>query len=188
MKIRTLLQIILSVLFFTLCNNLFSQGPEWQPMIREIVVKYEDSTLRAHILIHKENIKTSDRLMYYWYNQEKINQNMGGYSGDLLQGEYLVFDKEKNLITQGNFERGLKHGTWKHWDASGVLMKSLDYHYGLVDGKVKIYNNEGKLVETKDYKTGEEQVRETGKMKIWKPDEEKIAGQDSTTVMPENEE
>ncbi len=188
MKIRSIPQILVSVAFIVLCSNLLSQGPEWQPMIREIVAKHKDSTVRAHILIHKENIKTSDRLMYYWYNQHKINQNMGGYSGDLLQGEYLVFDNDKNLITKGNFERGLKHGTWKHWDANGVLKNSIDYHFGLIDGEVKIYDSEGRLVETKEYKAGEEQIKEAGKMKIWKPDEEKDTEQDSTIVIPGNEE
>lgn len=187
MKIRFIFQIFLSIILFGLCNNAFSQGAEWQPMIREIVVKHKDSTERAHILIHKESIKTSNSLMYYWYNKNKINQNMGGYSGDLLQGEYLVFDNENNLITQGHFERGLKHDTWKHWGSNGVLKKTIDYHFGLIDGEVEIYDNEGNLIEIKNYKAGEEKIKEAGKMKIWKSDEEENSVQDSIAVTPENE-
>ncbi|MGD2034795.1 MAG: hypothetical protein PVF73_07055 [Bacteroidales bacterium] len=182
MKVNIVSVMLLSVVLTGLTTDLFSQGAEWQPMIREIVVKHKDSTVRAHILIHKENIKTSDRLMYYWYNQDKINKNMGGYSGDLLQGEYLVFDNNDNLITQGNFDRGLKHGTWKRWNPDGILKLSAGYHYGLLDGEVKLFDAAGNLYSIKEYKAGEEQMKETGKLKIWKPGEEEAAGQDSTAL------
>jgi len=180
MKIYTIhltLFIIASLYFST---GAFSQGSEWQPMIREIVVKHKDSTIRAHILIHRENIKTSDRLLYYWFNHDKINKNMGGYSGDLLQGEYLVFDAEDHLITQGNFDRGLKHGTWKQWSAKGIIKKSTDYHYGLIDGEVRFFDDKGNLLKTREYKAGEEQIKTDDKLKIWKPDKEEDAKLDST--------
>jgi antitoxin component YwqK of YwqJK toxin-antitoxin module len=165
-SIRRLIGLAVLIAPTQLCN---SQAADWQPMLREIVVSYDDSLVRANILIRNENITTSNQLMYYWYNQNRISKNMGGFAGALLHGPYLVYNKDKNLITQGSFDKGLMNGVWKYWDTNGIIEKSVEYKNGLLDGDYKIYDMHGELLEIHKYKAGKLQVETEGnRMKIWK--------------------
>ena len=148
--------IIFLFMYFSGIISVSAQKNEWSPLNREIVVSYNDSTIRAYILINSIEINTSDRLMYYWYEQDKLNKNKGGYAGALLDGSYSVYDRQKNLITQGNFYQGLRIGTWRYWDKNGYLRKTVDYRDGLMHGSYKIFNEKGSLFEERKFRNGRE--------------------------------
>lgn len=133
---------------------LAGQSADWQPFTREVVISSEDSVIRANILIMPVELKLEDELFYYWYNKGQINRNMGGYSGDLLSGDYLVFDNNKNMITRGAFYYGLKDGTWKYWYHDGNIKRIENWEMGRLDGEIKIYNKSRGILKTVYYKDG----------------------------------
>ena len=153
---KFILIIIFLFMYIVGIISVSAQRNDWSPSNREIVVSYNDSTVRAYILINSVEINTSDRLMYYWYEQDKLNKNKGGYAGALLDGEYSVYDRQKNLITQGNFYQGLRVGTWRYWDKNGNLRRTVDYQDGLMHGSYKIFDENGSLLELRKFRDGRE--------------------------------
>ena len=93
---------------------------------------------------------------------------MGGYAGELLHGEYLVYDKEKNLITKGGFAYGLKQGIWKYWNSQGILRYTVEYKDGLLDGEYIRYKQDGEVDFIHKYQDGKRQSDHEGLMRIWK--------------------
>jgi antitoxin component YwqK of YwqJK toxin-antitoxin module len=166
-KLRSLL--ILLFYFSVICGS-NAQSVDWQQQVRDIMIKYKDSVVKAQILLLNENIKTSNNLTYYWYKNDAINTNMGGYSGDLLHGEYQVYSLDRKLITQGFFEHGLKNGTWKYWNTKGLLKQTIEYREGQLNGELIRYDTKGIQIEKKKYKDGILQPESTGKIKIFKGD------------------
>lgn len=168
-----------AVFIFIMLNTLKTeaQSANWQPMVRDVMVIYKDSVVKAQVLLQSENIETSNNLIYYWYSQNRINMNMGGYSGSLLHGEYQVYSNDKKLIEQGYFEHGLKNGTWKYWNSKGILRQSIGFRAGLPDGECILYDANGVQLEKKKYRAGELQVETVGKIKIWKEEREKLKQQ-----------
>ena len=161
------------ILYISGVNRTEAQSVDWQPQVRDIMISYKDSVVKAHILLQSENVETLNSLTYYWYSQNGINTNMGGYSGDLLHGEYQVYNNNKKLIVQGFFDHGLKNGTWKYWNSKGLLKLSMEYKNGLLDGEFYVYDTNGVQIEKRKYKAGKLQQESAGKMKIWKEDNKK---------------
>ena len=150
-SIRSLLLAIMTTMAFIPLN---AQRQNWSPMNREIIVSFKDSTIRAYVLIMTTDINASDKLVYYWYDQDQINRNIGGYSGALLDRPYKVYDRQKNLITQGRFRKGLLDGKWKYWDRNGILRKTMNYKNGLLHGEYKVFDEEGNISEIRKYRKG----------------------------------
>jgi hypothetical protein len=173
LKTRLMSKFILSLTVFLsiICDNKISaQSVDWQQQVRDIMISYKDSIVKAQILLIPENIKTSNNLMYYWYGHYAINTNMGGFSGDLLNGEYQVYNTARKLITQGFFAHGLKNGTWKYWNSKGVLKQTMEYSAGLLNGELIVYDARGIQLESRKYKEGVIQHDSPGILKIWKGD------------------
>jgi len=162
------MKFILSLLIVIPFLNINAQQYDWQPLTREVVISQGDSTIRAKILIKQENVNANENYMYYWHNKGRVNNNAGGYAGELLHGEYLVFDSQKRLITQGMFEDGLKEGIWKHWHPNGQLEWMQTYHKGLFDGEQKIFDVSGNLIAETNYKNGRLVAKEDKSFKITK--------------------
>jgi antitoxin component YwqK of YwqJK toxin-antitoxin module len=138
--------------------HLYGQKPNWSPSNREIVVHTPDSTIRAYILIQDSDIPASNQLFYYWYDQEQINKNKGGYAGALLDGSYKVYDWQNNLITQGEFDKGLMVGTWKFWDKNGNLRVIAEYKQGQLHGQMITYDPSGEIIQSRKYRKGVEKI------------------------------
>lgn len=171
-------------LFCSVCISLAQEKYDsWQPSVRDVTISYRDSTIKTQILLLSENIKTLNNLTYYWYAQNKINMNMGGYTGSLLNGEYTIYDKEKRLITQGYFDHGLKTGTWKYWNSKGILRQSIDYREGLPDGVYILFDQKGVQIEKKRYKSGVLQEESSGILRIWAAGKQK---QKTDTLMTDS--
>jgi len=76
-------------------------------------------------------------LFYYWYSANQVHFTQGGYSGQLLNGVYTEYYKNKNLKEQGMFNRGLKDGMWKNWNKDGTLKKVINWDEGVVSNGKK---------------------------------------------------
>lgn len=156
----------------------YCQSVEWQPKTREVIVRQGDSSIHISLLIKEEPIKINNSLTYYWYNKGQINYNQGDFAGVLLHGEYLVFNKDKKLVTKGKVEKGLKVGTWKSWHDNGKLKSIENYSKGLLDGECSFFYWNGELIRQVYFKNGVQANEEKKGFSFFMPDN----GNDSTNV------
>lgn len=133
----------------------YSQSIEWQPKTRAVVSSSGDSVVHFNILIKTETVKIDNNCVYYWHNKGQICSNQGGYAGELLHGEYLVFNQNKKLITKGNLKEGKKVGVWKSWYENGNLKLIQTFTNGLLDGNSEYYDRQGNLITSHQYKKGD---------------------------------
>lgn len=87
--------------------------------------------IRADILPFKKDPKIKNDRYYYWYMNNIIHSTQGGFNGQLLNGHYISFYKDKNLKEEGSFDRGLKNGQWKTWNAKGDLTAVTNWNEGV---------------------------------------------------------
>lgn len=139
---------------FSLLFSISITAQKSAPIDREIVLTFEDSTVVAHILIKKPEIKITYPQVYYWCFKETLGQSQSGYHGNLLNGKYVVYDIKKRLVREGHFLNGLKHGVWKSWYPSGVLKANEIWKNGLQEGDFVNYAPTGKVSQTATYKKG----------------------------------
>lgn len=122
---------------------------------RKIVVTQGDSLIETTVLrIKSANNKTNPNLDYYWYENNQIHINQGGFSGWLLDGDYHLYALEtRQLIGKGGFKSGLKTGEWKSWDKKGRLMEQVTWKEGVIHGLRMHYRN-GILTASEQYYKG----------------------------------
>lgn len=146
-------KLLITLIFIVNLASVSLAQEVYKPQItREIILNSPDSTVRFDIYIKKVDIKINDRLIYAWYNADKLFFNQGGYSGRLLNGKYLVFDKNKKLRTEGVFSNGLKNGIWKTWNESGIITSTIKWEKGQREGESLFYDSYGKLKKVVPYK------------------------------------
>jgi len=119
----------------------------------EIVVTSKDSIQRIHIQTAAKDVSMENDVVYYWYANNRVNYNRGGYTGKLLHGLYSVFNKDGKLVILGQFKQGTKIGIWKFWD-KGILLRQEAWKKGKLHGKVFEYDPSGKIVKASPYKHG----------------------------------
>jgi antitoxin component YwqK of YwqJK toxin-antitoxin module len=122
---------------------------------RQKVINYNDSTIHLHItpppniLINQNNNK-----QYHWFLNGKIGMNIGGFTGNLLCKDYLVFDSYGRLRTKGYFNLGLKHGIWIKWNSNGEILSSENWKYGHLHNLSYYYNIDNNETLRLKYKNG----------------------------------
>ncbi len=152
--------IFIAFIFFSFINRpLFSQFSEWEPTTREVVISLPDSTIRAQVLIKREEIEAQGSLEYFWYKKGVIKSNIGGFTGELLHGSYIIFDNNQNMITKGQIEKGLKTGAWKKWDSEGKLISTEEYKSGERHGNKTFYDKDGNIKQIIEFKNGKATVK-----------------------------
>ncbi len=149
LKIYLSLSMVLMTLF-----SIRAQQIKYIEDLSRIMVKYKDSTIEISTFTKNIPLKLHDNVQYYWYSSNLINKNYGGYSGKLLHGEYLVFTKNKNLLTKGYFKKGTKNGKWKSWYMNGNLKISSNWKKGKLQGAYKKYYQNGNIEISSFYKNG----------------------------------
>ena len=143
---------------------------------REVNLHFPDSSIKAEVLTKEKKVQVDNTKKYYWYDNNAINHNQGGYKGNLLDGKYIVVNKHGKMITEGNFIKGNKTGEWKYWDEEGYLTALIKwdkghkegeyfkykqgsiilkgyYHKNRPEGSYKKYENR-KIIETGSFKNG----------------------------------
>lgn len=140
-------------LFFLIVFSIISK-PVFTQDTRSVIIYSGDSTIRVTILNNDPGIKAKVDKHYYWCSSETIFMNMGGYSGNLLHGEYSVFNRKKQLVSSGNFNNGLMDGTWKFWDTNGNIIKILSYKAGNLHGRSYFYTPGKDQYIVRNYKKG----------------------------------
>lgn len=121
---------------------------------REVIVNFSDSIVRANVFIENKKAKLNDLAVYYWFKSGSINKNVGDFSGNLLNGEYLVFNNNNQMLCKGQFKKGVKVGVWKRWLPQGGLIEKQEWKNGLINGKVFTFDKTGNIVQILNYKKG----------------------------------
>ena len=117
---------------------------------REINIHSNDSSIKAMIMIENK-VRPNEKNNYYWYYNNEIKSNRGGYNGKLLDKKYLVTDYQNNLLEQGEFKKGMKSGEWKRWNKKGELITVNNWCKGNKNGAYRKYEN-GRLIEKGCYR------------------------------------
>lgn len=77
---------------------------------------------------------------YYWQGQDRIQRNVGGYNGHLLDGPYQLTDLDDHLLGNGTLRQGLKMGTWHTWRPDGSLASTSHWRQGRQRGRTLAYD------------------------------------------------
>lgn len=120
---------------------------------REVNVHFNDSSIKANVLLEEKRVRLKNSVDYYWYHNNSIKTNQGDYKGRLLDGDYKVSTQKGNLIMKGSFEKGSRSGEWKRWTEKGQLTLIDKWKNGVRNGAYQKYSA-GKLVEKGVYRKG----------------------------------
>lgn len=145
-------KLTITLILLILISYSFSQKGKVITDNREVILNYPDSTVKVNILLSNKKIKVKNDLVYYWFNSKEVSKNLGGYTGRVLNGKYIVLDMQKNMLAEGHFKKGLKHGTWKKWNEKGGILKHEEWKNGRRNGLSLTYGNSGHLTKAAKYK------------------------------------
>ncbi|TKG88107.1 hypothetical protein EYV94_27625 [Puteibacter caeruleilacunae] len=140
--------ILISVGLLLLSQYSFAQDL----LLRRVSFKTGAYNYSIYVPYNQQTPKISNRCVYYWYEQGKIHQNQGGFSGLLLEGSFEKCTLTGFLIEKGEFKGGLKNGEWKKWDLKGNLIYSEYWKDGYREGPSWEYDATNKKVTTCNYK------------------------------------
>jgi len=135
---RILFLLLLVVISSFVCAEIRND----EPMTRTVVVCENEYKITCSVLIEKVKIKTELSTLYFWYQNDQIKSNGGGYSGVLLHGLYQKYDEKKNLVEEGQYAYGTKIGLWKHWNRQGEIIRTVEYKSGRQHGLDCVYQSE----------------------------------------------
>jgi len=97
----------------------------------EIKIEYQDGLEIFNIYSGTNQPELLENKKYFWYTEfSKIKSTKGGNGGKLLNGEYKLYDKQRNLIKLKNFNLGLLDGIQKKWDEKGNIIEIEKYKNG----------------------------------------------------------
>lgn len=119
------------------------------------VIYNHDTIYSFYCLQPGRTTKPRPGKMYYWYKRDTILTTIGGYDGDLLNGEYKVSYPDKNLMEYGSFDKGLKTGVWKTWFPGGKPASVINWKNGQKEGAFVTYDPTGKTTSAGHYKADE---------------------------------
>lgn len=121
---------------------------------RRVYITPVDKKIEAFVNMNKKP-KTHKGNIYYWYDNTTIQQTQGGYSGYLLDGQYLEYLYPSNKLSiKGNFRSGLKNGLWMSWYANGKLKEQVEWKKGKLNGIKYSFDTTGKVTKIEIYKHG----------------------------------
>jgi antitoxin component YwqK of YwqJK toxin-antitoxin module len=153
---KSLSFIILTSLF---CITVYSQKHDYLPETREVILHQGDSAIKITVLVKNVDIDSENDITYYWLKRNRIHENKGGYTGNLLHGEYIIFNAGEKMICKGMFEFGRKTGEWKFWYDNGSIEHIEIWKDGLKDGDFLYYNHDGSLKFNREFQNDKEIVK-----------------------------
>lgn len=145
------------LLFFGMLFLSWSSGINAQDFIniRKIALSRGDTTVVAGILADVRIEKVHSTGFYHWYSNGSLYHNQGGYSGNLLHGEYAEYGPGGQLILKGFFERGLKTGQWIRWYPDGSMKEVSCFNHGVKEGPATLYSEDGRIIQKVSYRNGQ---------------------------------
>ena len=82
-----------------------------------------------------KNNKRHGRWESFFMNGKPNSVN--NYNEGVYEGEYLIYNKDGNLVLKGYYKNGLKYGTWTTFDDDGKVadIKKFDEHGKQIEQK-----------------------------------------------------
>jgi antitoxin component YwqK of YwqJK toxin-antitoxin module len=158
------------ILILSLLVGCTQINSNYYPTYRDITIKADSSNIYAQVLVKSQKVEPLNNLRYYWYSNEKISSNTGGFAGSLLNGTYRVMSKGNQLVEQGFFVNGVKDGSWKYWYSNGNLKRVEIWKKGILKSSPVEYDIEGNLLSSKATElTVEENITEQDSSAVKKP-------------------
>ena len=77
------------------------------------------------------------------------------YVDGQLQGEFMVYASNGNLLEKGSYTDGEKDGKWTSWTIEGIKTGQVSFEDGLKDGKWQIWDEKGTLRYVMFYELGQ---------------------------------
>jgi len=145
--------LILIAAFIFFAGSASGQRSEKDLLSHKIIVNQDDCTIVAYVKpVRGWPVETDKR--YYWFSAHRIKSTQGGYSGQLLNGDYRESYANKNLKELGYFYKGLKTGTWSSWNPNGKLTADYTWNFGEKNGTYHKYDSLGGVMESGKYRNG----------------------------------
>jgi len=119
--------------------------------IHKLHIDRSGSTVDAETIPVKLPAHPDPKLWYSWTAGGEIRSTQGGFSGQLLNGDYHSFYENGMPQESGAYIAGLKSGIWRNWNSNGTLFQILTYRSGLRSGGYAVYDANGKLRQTGAY-------------------------------------
>lgn len=89
---------------------------------KEIKIAYRNAVELFNICLKNPTLDYNDKKEYFWYTEfSGIKSTKGGTGGNLLHGNYKLYNEKGDLISDKNYYLGLKNGTFKTWDSTGNI-------------------------------------------------------------------
>lgn len=121
----------------------------------KIVIERGDQILKFEVQEDDKEVKAQADILYTWFSHHKIHTTRGDFNGDLLHGEFIIVNKERDLMEKGTFKYGQKNGIWKVWYADGEIKSLYKYKNGKKNGTCVDYDDMGDPVSKVKYVKGE---------------------------------
>ena len=121
---------------------------------RKISITRADTVVVAGILADVKIETVDPGIYYYWYSNDRIFSNQGGYAGNLLHGEYVEYGPDGTLLLKGHYDRGVRSGTWLSWYPEGAIKEKRHYVNGAPDGQITCYGPDGRIHFDATYRKG----------------------------------
>lgn len=116
--------------------------------------KIQTTTEKEDCVVILKSLNPSLNSTYYWYKSNEIHQSKGGYSGNLLHGDYTRYYITNQLSEKGVFSFGLKVKEWKSWFKNGQLKSVCNWKNGRLSGNYTLYDDFGKILLSGKYSKG----------------------------------
>ena len=116
-----------------LCILLYciNHGQAQSYQTEEIRIRYSDGIEVFNICKSNPNQDYYEDKEYFWYTEfSDIKSTKGGTGGQLLHGNYKLYDQEGNLRSDKNYHSGLQHGKHTKWDSNGNISSKKTYDKG----------------------------------------------------------
>lgn len=122
--------------------------------VHKVVLEDHEKVLKFELQEDEKKVNTNRQLYYTWFAHHKIHTTRGDFEGRLLHGEYLVFNKERDLLEKGNFKYGVKTKVWKTWYQDGELKTITHFKNGQKHGLHICYDDMGDVISKTNYRHG----------------------------------
>ncbi len=120
---------------------------------RSLRVVLPDRTIVASISQKRHRGGFDEGRRYYWCQGQHVHVTQGGAEGELLDGPYLEFHPDGQLMTKGMLRCGVKDGVWYEWSADGTIRVLSHWERGYKHGEERTYV-EADSIHTVHYKHG----------------------------------
>lgn len=123
--------------------KVFGQNSDYKLLLERYqhTINNENGSISFYISKNSKKIRSSSKIIYYWYAHGQLNITQGGYNGKLLNGLFSQRDSNGKLSETGNFSTGRKHGAWKKWNENGELLEFTTYRLGRRNGNYWLFVN-----------------------------------------------